>query len=116
MSASDLNCIFCKIAAGQIPAQKVHEDDEFVAFHDIHPWAPVHILLVPKAHIESMVDVSDEHAGLLGRMMALSPRLMRELGVTGGFRHVINTGRDGGQEVMHLHMHVMGGPRPWAKG
>jgi histidine triad (HIT) family protein len=116
MSASDPNCIFCKIAAGQIPAKKVHEDDEFVAFHDIHPWAPVHILLVPKAHIESMVDVGDEHAGLLGRMMALSPRLMRELGVTGGFRHVINTGRDGGQEVMHLHMHVMGGPRPWAKG
>jgi histidine triad (HIT) family protein len=116
MSHSDPNCIFCKIAAGQIPAKKVHEDDEIVAFHDIHPWAPVHILLVPKAHIESMVDVGDEHAGLLGRMMTLSPRLMRELGVTGGFRHVINTGRDGGQEVMHLHMHVMGGPRPWAKG
>jgi histidine triad (HIT) family protein len=63
-----------------------------------------------------MEDVTDAHAGLLGRMMALSPRLMRELGVTGGFRHVINTGRDGGQEVMHLHMHVMGGPRPWSRG
>jgi histidine triad (HIT) family protein len=111
-----MNCIFCKIAAGQIPAKKVHEDDELVAFHDIHPWAPVHILLVPKQHIESMTDVTAEHAGLLGRMMALSPRLMRELGVTNGFRHVINTGPDGGQEVMHLHMHVMGGPRPWLKG
>jgi histidine triad (HIT) family protein len=116
VTALDSNCLFCKIAAGQIPAKKVHEDDEFVAFHDIHPWAPVHILLVPKAHIESMADVGDEHAGLLGRMMALSPRLMRELGVSNGFRHVINTGRDGRQEVMHLHMHVMGGPRPWAKG
>jgi histidine triad (HIT) family protein len=111
-----MNCIFCKIAAGQIPAKKVHEDDELIAFHDIHPWAPVHILIVPKAHIVSMEDVTDAHAGLLGRMMALSPRLMRELGVTGGFRHVINTGRDGGQEVMHLHLHVMGGPRPWSKG
>jgi histidine triad (HIT) family protein len=116
MSKSDPSCLFCKIAAGQIPAKKVHEDDEIVAFHDIHPWAPVHILIVPKAHIVSMADVGDEHAALLGRMMTLSARLMRELGVTGGFRHVINTGRDGGQEVMHLHMHVMGGPRPWAKG
>jgi len=115
-AASDPNCIFCKIAAGQIPAKKVHEDGELIAFHDIHPWAPVHILIVPKAHIESMEQVTDEHAGVLGRMLALSPRLMRELGVTGGFRHVINTGRDGGQEVMHLHMHVMGGPRPWSKG
>jgi histidine triad (HIT) family protein len=114
--AHDPSCIFCRIAAGQIPAQKVYEDDEIVAFHDIHPWAPVHVLLVPKQHIVSMADVTDAHAGLLGRMMALSPRLMRELGVTNGFRHVINTGRDGNQEVMHLHLHVMGGPRPWAKG
>jgi histidine triad (HIT) family protein len=111
-----MSCIFCRIAAGEIPAKKAYEDDEFIAFHDIHPWAPVHILLVPKQHIESMVDVTDEHAALLGRMLAVSPRLMRELGVTNGFRHVINTGRDGGQEVMHLHMHVMGGPRPWLKG
>jgi histidine triad (HIT) family protein len=116
MSSGDPNCIFCKIAARQIPAKKVHEDDELIAFHDIHPWAPVHILIVPKAHIVSMEEVTDAHAGLLGRMMALSPRLMRELGVSGGFRHVINTGRDGGQEVMHLHLHVMGGPRPWLKG
>jgi histidine triad (HIT) family protein len=114
--SADPGCIFCKIAAGQIPAKKVHEDDDLIAFHDIHPWAPVHILIVPKAHIVSMEDVTDAHAGLLGRMMALSPRLMRELGVTGGFRHVINTGRDGGQEVMHLHLHVMGGPRPWSQG
>jgi histidine triad (HIT) family protein len=112
----DTSCIFCKIAAGQIPAKKVYEDDEMLAFHDIHPWAPVHILMVPKQHIVSMADVTPEHAPLLGRMMSLSPRLMRELGVTNGFRHVVNTGHDGGQEVMHLHMHVIGGPRPWAKG
>jgi histidine triad (HIT) family protein len=114
--AASLNCLFCRIAAGEIPARKVYEDDEMVAFHDIHPAAPVHILLVPKAHIVSMAAVDDAQAPLLGRMMALSPRLMRELGVTNGFRHVVNTGPDGGQEVMHLHMHVMGGPRPWVKG
>jgi histidine triad (HIT) family protein len=110
------DCIFCKIAAGQIPAKKAYEDDEILVFHDIHPWAPVHVLMVPKDHIASMVDVTAAHAGLLGRMLALSPRLMAELGVTNGFRHVINTGHDGGQEVGHLHVHLMGGPRPWAKG
>jgi histidine triad (HIT) family protein len=110
------DCIFCKIVAGQIPAKKAYEDDEILVFHDIHPWAPVHVLMVPKDHIASMVDVTAAHAGLLGRMLALSPRLMAELGVTNGFRHVINTGRDGGQEVGHLHVHLMGGPRPWAKG
>lgn len=114
--SADPNCIFCKIVAGQIPARKVHEDDELLAFHDINPWAPVHVLIIPKRHIVSMADVTDADAGLLGRMMALSPRLMRDLGVTNGFRHVINTGPDGRQEVMHLHLHVMGGPRPWAKG
>ena len=114
--SADPNCIFCKVIVGQIPSKKAYEDEELLAFHDIHPWAPVHILLVPKQHIVSMADVTEAHAGLLGRMMALSPRLMQELGVTNGFRQVINTGRDGSQEVMHLHMHVMGGPRPWAKG
>ena len=111
----DPNCLFCKIATGQIPAKKVYEDEELLAFHDIHPWAPVHVLIIPKRHIVSMVDVCEADAGLLGRMLALSPKLMAELGVDNGFRHVINTGRDGGQEVMHLHMHVMGGPRPWVK-
>ena len=114
--SADPNCIFCKIVAGQIPAKKVHEDDELLAFHDIHPWAPVHVLIIPKQHIVSMADVTDAEAGLLGRMMALSPKLMRDLGVVNGYRHVINTGADGRQEVMHLHLHVMGGPRPWAKG
>jgi histidine triad (HIT) family protein len=114
--AAAINCIFCKIAAGDIPAKKVYEDDDLIAFHDIHPWAPVHILIVPKRHITSMTDITEADAPLLGKMMAISPRLMRELGVTNGFRHVINTGHDGGQEVMHIHLHVMGGPRPWLKG
>jgi histidine triad (HIT) family protein len=112
----DSNCLFCKIIAGQIPSRKVFEDDELFVFHDIHPWAPVHFLMVPKQHIATLSDVSAEHQGMLGKMLSLAPRLALELGVTNGFRSVINTGRDGGQEVLHLHMHVMGGPRPWLKG
>ena len=112
----DPDCIFCRIVAGQIPAKKAYEDDHVMAFHDIHPWAPVHLLLIPKRHVASMVDVGPDDEALLGRLMGLAPRLMAELGVRNGFRQVINTGADGGQEVHHLHMHVMGGPRPWAKG
>ena len=112
----DPSCIFCKIVAGQIPCRKAHEDDELLAFHDIAPWAPVHVLLIPKAHVATMYDLTDADAPLLGRMLALAPRLMRELGVNNGFRTLINTGPDGRQEVPHVHMHVMGGPRPWAKG
>jgi histidine triad (HIT) family protein len=112
----DLNCLFCKIVAGQIPSKKAYEDEDILAFHDIHPWAPVHILIIPKRHITSMVDVTMAEQALLGKMMAISPKLMADLGVTNGYRHVINTGRDGLQEVMHVHLHVMGGPRPWLKG
>lgn len=113
---ADPNCIFCKIIAGQIPCKKAYEDDELLAFHDINPWAPVHVLVIPKQHIATLTDVGPEHDALLGRMLGLAPRLMRELDVSNGFRTVINTGRDGGQEVYHLHVHVMGGPRPWSKG
>ncbi len=116
----DPNCLFCKIAAGMIPSKKVFENDEIFAFHDIKPWAPVHFLLIPKAHIPSMAQVTDEHAGLLGRMMALVPKLALQEGCNpypeGGFRIVANTGAEGGQEVQHLHIHVTGGPRPWARG
>ena len=117
---SDPNCIFCKIIAGQIPSRKVYEDEELLAFHDIAPWAPVHFLIVPRQHIQSMADVGPEHAALLGKMMTLAPKLALQEGCRpypeGGYRIVINTGREGGQEVQHLHMHVMGGPRPWLRG
>lgn len=119
-STHDPNCLFCKIVAGQIPSKKVYEDDELLAFHDIHPWAPVHFLIIPKAHIPSMAQVGPEHEALLGRIMVLAPRLALEQGCNpypaGGFRIVVNTGAEGGQEVQHLHIHVMGGPRPWLKG
>jgi histidine triad (HIT) family protein len=118
--AHDDNCIFCKIAAGKIPSRKVYEDEELFVFDDINPWAPVHFLMIPKAHIPSMAQVGPEHAALLGRMMALAPGLALEKGCrpypAGGFRIVANTGAEGGQEVHHLHIHVMGGPRPWLKG
>ncbi len=119
MSHSD-NCIFCKIAAGVIPSRKVYEDDELYAFHDLHPWAAVHFLIIPKAHIESMAQIGEAHAAMLGRMMVLAPRLALEQGCNpypeGGFRIMTNTGDEGGQEVRHLHFHVIGGARPWRKG
>lgn len=117
---ADPTCIFCKIVEGKIPSKKVYEDSEMLVFHDIQPWAPVHFLMVPKEHIPSMAQVGEAHAGLLGRMMALAPKLAAEQGCNpypqGGFRIVVNTGAEGGQEVHHLHVHVMGGPRPWLKG
>jgi histidine triad (HIT) family protein len=76
----------------------------------------VHFLIIPKTHIATMADVTPAEQALMGKMMVLAPQLMAQLGVTGGFRQIINTGRDGGQEVYHLHMHVIGGPRPWSKG
>lgn len=102
------DCIFCKIVAGIIPSKKLYEDDEVLVFHDIHPIAPVHFLLVPKLHVASLSDCVHEHEGLLGRLLLLAPRLAGEQGLD-GFRTMINTGESGGQEVFHLHVHVFGG-------
>ena len=117
---SEKDCIFCKIIAGQIPSKKVYEDEDLFVFHDIHPWAPVHFLMVPKTHIASMAQLTPEHERLMGRMMVLAPKLALEQGCNpypdGGFRMVCNTGTEGGQEVRHLHVHIMGGPRPWLRG
>jgi histidine triad (HIT) family protein len=117
---SDPDCLFCKIVAGKIPSKLVYQDDEIYVFHDIHPWAPVHFLMIPKQHIPSMAQVGPEQAGLIGRMMALVPKLALQEGCNpypdGGFRILSNTGDEGRQEVHHLHIHVMGGPRPWLKG
>ena len=103
------NCIFCKIAAGEIPARKVHEDSDLIAFHDIHPAAPVHFMIVPKEHIVSLEDAHARHEMLLGRILLLAPILAKEQGLKDGFRTIINTGKGGGQEVMHLHVHIIGG-------
>jgi histidine triad (HIT) family protein len=109
MSTQDANCIFCKIVAGTIPSRKVFEDEDLIVFHDIHPAAPVHLLMVPREHIATLADSRAEHERLLGKMLLLAPRLAKEQGLSNGFRTVINTGKGGGQEVFHLHIHIIGG-------
>lgn len=104
------DCIFCRIAAGEIPSRKVYEDEHVLAFHDIHPLAPVHFLVIPKLHIASMMELQPEHVEVMGRVMTTASRLARELGCTDGYRTIINTGRVGRQEVYHLHVHIVGGP------
>ena len=106
------DCIFCKIVRGEIPSKKIYEDDDVFAFHDIHPQAPVHFMLVPKRHIASLADATPDDAGVLGRMMTLAGRLAREQGSPDGFRTIVNTGRIGRQDVMHLHLHILGGTTP----
>ncbi len=106
------NCIFCKIVQGIIPSQKVYEDDLVFAFKDIHPQRPVHILVIPKRHITSLAHVSVEDEPVLGRILAVANQLAVEQGSPGGFRVIINTGTIGGQEVPHLHAHVVGGSEP----
>lgn len=106
-------CLFCRIARGEIPSKRVYEDDDLVVFHDIRPAAPVHLLIVPRRHIDSLITAEPGDQALLGKMMLLAPRLAQENGATDGFRLVVNNGPGGGQEVSHLHFHVLGGPRPW---
>lgn len=106
------DCIFCKIVEGSIPAKKVYEDDDLLAFHDINPAAPVHILVIPKLHIESLKNCNESHATILGRLFQQVGQIASEQGLNDGFRTIINTGRVGGQEVYHLHAHILGGAEP----
>lgn len=106
------DCIFCKIARGEIPSKKIHEDEDIFAFHDIQPQAPVHFMIIPKQHIASLNDVDASHQMILGKMLAKAGELARSQGLTDGFRTIINTGRIGRQEVYHLHVHILGGPEP----
>lgn len=106
------NCIFCKIVRGEIPSRKIYEDEQILAFHDINPVAPVHFMLIPKQHLESLAQVDESHAQVLGRMMVLAGRLAKEQGSPDGFRTIVNTGRVGRQDVFHVHMHVLGGKDP----
>lgn len=102
------DCIFCKIVSGDIPSKKIYEDEDLIVFFDIKPMAKVHFLLVPKLHVETLKDCDSSHQLLLGKMLLLAPKLAQEQGLA-GFKTLINTGREGGQEVFHLHMHVFGG-------
>lgn len=103
------DCLFCKIVAGELPCQKIFEDDNVLVFNDIHPVAPVHFLIVPKLHIASLAECDKNHASLLADMLLLAPRLALQMGLENGFRTMINTGSGGGQEIFHLHVHIFGG-------
>jgi histidine triad (HIT) family protein len=104
------DCIFCKIVRGELPSKKVYEDDLVLAFDDIRPQAPVHVLVVPKRHIGTLYDATAEDCTTLGRMLGVAPRIARQNGSPDGFRTIVNTGRIGRQDVMHVHLHVLGGP------
>jgi histidine triad (HIT) family protein len=103
------DCVFCKIVAGEIPAKKIYEDEDVLAFHDINPAARVHFMIIPKRHVSSLEACDSSHREVLGKILLLAPKLAREQGLDNGFKTVINTGVDGGQLVMHLHVHVLGG-------
>lgn len=109
MAMNEMDCLFCKIIKGKIPAEFLYEDDQVIAFKDIRPKADVHLLLVPRAHIPSLENLEIEHQGLVSHMMLLLPHLARRQGLQTGFRAIINTGRGGGQEIDHLHVHLLGG-------
>jgi histidine triad (HIT) family protein len=109
MKPMNPDCIFCKIVAGTIPVTRIYEDDMALAFADLNPQAPVHLLVIPKEHIASHAHAAVEHTALLGHLMATAGELARTQGLENGYRIVINTGPDGGQTVNHLHLHLLGG-------
>jgi len=110
-------CIFCKIAAGEIPADKALETDDLVAFHDVNPQAPVHLLVIPRRHIASLDEAGEHDRALLGKILTSMPGLAREQGIAGAYRVVNNCGAPAGQSVFHVHFHLLGGrPMEWPPG
>ena len=104
------DCIFCKIVRGEIPCEKLYEDDDLLAFEDANPAAPVHFLVIPREHIETLDDVEERHKAMLGKMMLVATKIARDKGIGAtGYRQVINCRKSGGQVVFHLHLHIMGG-------
>ena len=106
------DCIFCRIVEGKIPSRRLYEDDDMLAFHDINPQAPVHFMIIPKRHIDSLATAQEADAPVLGRMLAMAGRLAIQAGSPDGFRTILNTGRIGRQDVYHLHIHILGGKEP----
>ena len=106
------DCLFCKIIKGEIPSNKVYEDEEILAFYDIHPAAPIHILVIPKKHIKSLANIEKEDEILLGKIHSVINKIAEEKGFKeDGYRLIVNCGKDGGQEVMHLHFHILAGKK-----
>ncbi len=111
------DCLFCKIVAGEIPSEKLYEDDDVMAFWDISPQAPKHFLVIPKKHLIDSPDVKEEDEKLIGKMVRVGAQLAAENGISNGYRAVINNGADAGQLVFHIHMHILGGrPMNWPPG
>ena len=111
------NCIFCKIAKKEIPSTAVYEDEHLLAFRDLNPQAPEHILIIPKQHIPRIEDLREENTELMGRLLVAAKKIADELGLKKGYRLVFNNGPDGGQEVEHIHLHLMGGRKfSWPAG
>jgi histidine triad (HIT) family protein len=111
-------CIFCKIVGGEIPAELVYQDDEVLAFRDINPQAPIHMLIVPKRHIATLNDITPNDAGLIGKLYLVARQLANDMGVAdNGYRTLINCNKDGGQDVFHIHLHLLAGRRMgWPPG
>ena len=103
------DCLFCRIVAGEIPARKVYEDERILAFEDIQPHAPTHVLLIPKQHVPGLAEASGEHEGLIGHLNLKAAEIAGQRGLRGGYRTVFNVGPDAGQSVFHLHLHLLGG-------
>ena len=112
-----MDCIFCKIARNEIPSKKLYEDDEIVAFNDLEPQAPVHVLIIPKAHISSASEITAENSDIIGKIFIVAAKIAKEQGLDKGYRIVNNCGEDGGQTVQHLHFHLLGGRKMhWPAG
>ena len=112
-----MDCIFCKIAAGEIPSKKAYEDESVLAFYDLEPQAPVHILIIPKEHISSAADITAENSAVISHIFEVAAKLGKELGLENGYRIVNNCGEHGGQTVHHIHFHFMGGRQfTWPAG
>ena len=104
-----MDCIFCKIVNGDIPSNKVYEDDTVLAFHDIAPQMPVHVIVIPKMHIASAAEVNEDNSAVIGHIFEVIPKIAKDLGLDNGFRIINNCGKDGGQTVGHIHFHILGG-------
>ena len=104
-----MDCIFCKIVSGDIPSNKVYEDDTVLAFHDIAPQMPVHVIVIPKMHIASAAEVNEDNSAVIGHIFEVIPKIAKDLGLDNGFRIINNCGKDGGQTVGHIHFHILGG-------
>ena len=110
------DCIFCKIIKGEIPSNKVYEDEDVLAFHDINPAAPIHILVIPKKHLKSLLELEDEDYELVGKIQKVINKLAHQLNIEEeGYRVIVNCGKDAGQEVMHLHYHLLAGRKLGSK-